>query len=117
MRPYDEEAREVKSGFHMFSLQIPVFYRLSFAKNWGITIGPIVNFNTGAHLTTRFKTGDRENKIDTHGIGQRPVTVDALAAITVGGFGFYARYAPMNVLRDRADLDFNTFSTGIIVAF
>lgn len=117
LRPYEDGASDVKSGFHMFSLQIPVFYRLRFAGEWGATIGPIVNFNTGAHLTTRYKMGDREYKVDTRAISQRPVTVDGLFAITVGGFGVYARYSPMNVLRDRAALDFGTFSTGIIVAF
>lgn len=117
LRPYEDGASDIKSGFHMFSLQIPVFYRLRFAGEWGATIGPIVNFNTGAHLTTRYKMGDREYKVDTHAISQRPVTVDGLFAITVGGFGVYARYSPMNVFRDRAGLDFGTFSTGLIVAF
>lgn len=117
LRPYDENAREVKSGIHIFSLQIPVFYNLNFAKEWSLSLGPIVNFNTGAHLTTRYKIRERDYKIDTHGIGQRPVSVDALLAVTVGGFGVYARYAPMKVLRERAALDFGTFSTGIILAF
>lgn len=117
LRPYDENVSNVKSGFHMFSLQIPLFYRLSFGRDWGATIGPIVNFNVGAHLTTRYKAGDREYKVDTRAIGQRIVTVDAMFGLTVGGFGLYARYCPMNVLRDRAGLEFSTFSTGIIVAF
>lgn len=117
LRPYDENASDIKSGIHMFSLQIPVFYRLNFAKKWSATVGPIVNFNTGAHLTTRYRIGDRNYKVHTHGIGQRPVTVDALVAITAGELGVYARYAPMKVLRDRAALDFSTFSTGLIVAF
>lgn len=117
LTPYEEGAHDVKSGVHTFSLQIPVFYRLRFARSWAATIGPIVCFNTGGHLSTRYKIGDNEFEIKTHDIGQRPVTVDGMFAITVGGFGLYARYSPMNVLRDRAGIDFGTFSTGVIVAF
>lgn len=115
--PFDDDTRDHKSGFYTFALQVPVLYKLDMGRSWLFSVGPIVNFNTGAHITSEYKAGDVKHKFTTSKIGQRPVTVDGYASMTFHGIGLYVRYSPMKMLRDRANLDFGTFSTGVVVAF
>ncbi len=84
---------------------------------WGVTLGPVVNFNTSASIKTSWREGDREYSVKTRHIGQRPVTVDVMGAVNYGCLGVYARYAPMNMLKDSAGMKFGCFSTGIMLFF
>lgn len=102
-----------------FSLQIPIFYDISFGRqrDFHFAVGPIVNFNTGGHLRTSYKFEARDYTIKTYDIHQRPVTVDVMGVIGWSGLGIYARYAPMRVLKTSTGLDFSAFSTGLLVWF
>ncbi len=117
VRPFELGLDNRSSRLQTFSLQIPVFFHHYFGKKTRLSIygGPILNFNTGAHITTKYKNGDKKETITTKGINQSPVTVDVMAGISWRGIGIYARYAPMRVLRSSTGLDFRSFSTGIIL--
>lgn len=119
MVPFSETQTNRHSEFNFFSLQIPLLYRFSFGHNadWRVTVGPIVNFNTGGHIKTGWNEGDSHYTVKTKHIGLRPVTVDAAVGFSWNGLGLYARYAPMQRLKDCTGLKFGTFSTGIIIGF
>ncbi|MCM1077829.1 MAG: hypothetical protein NC411_10785 [Bacteroides sp.] len=119
LRPYEEGQGNHKSQISLFSLQLPLLYGLSFGHKGFCTfkIGPILNFNTGGHLTTKYTYKDSEYKIKTSDIGQRAVTVDVMASFNYRLIGVYARYSPMKRFNSRVDFDFGTFSTGLAIGF
>lgn len=119
MMPYLPGSKNHMSRIDLFNLQIPLNYGLKFGhrRNWSLQAGPILNFNTGASIKTKYTVGDRDYTVKTRDIHPVPVTVDLFAAVGFQDFGLYVRYAPMNVLRSRAGLDFNTISTGFMIAF
>lgn len=116
---YAPEMTGRRSRIKVFSLQLPVLASVNFGpkKRWGITAGPIVNFNTSGSIKTQYKIADEAYSVKTTNIGQRPVTLDAYFAIHYNGFGLYARYSPMHMLKSSTDLDFGAFSTGIALIF
>lgn len=119
LQPYSPEMTNRRSRIKVFSLQLPVLATVKFGHKdkWGITAGPVVNFNTSGSIKTQYKIADDSYSIKTSRIGQRPVTVDAYLAVHFEGFGLYARYSPMSMLKQSTSLDFGAFSTGIAVIF
>lgn len=117
--PYAEGQTKGKSSLNFFSLQIPVLYGIRFGhKNYcGFKLGPVVNFNTGAHITTKYKADDSDYKVKTGDIHQRKVTVDGMAMFNYRSIGVYARYSPMKRLNTSAGLEFGSFSAGIMLGF
>lgn len=119
LEPYEPGVRDKRSRIKLFALQIPVMYGLRFGhkKHLGLTLGPVVNFNTGSSIKTQYKLEGREYSIKTNNIGQRPVTVDAMATFNYRAIGIYVRYSPMKKLRTSTDMEFNSLSTGLMLAF
>lgn len=117
--PYPEGAADFRSRIKLKSWQMPLLYRFMFGhKNYfNVVAGPVVCFSAGSSILTKYKLDGREYSVRTKNIGQRPVTVDLLAGFNYRAVGVYVRYSPMKKLRDRASLPFNTFSTGISLAF
>lgn len=117
--PFEQGVSERSSRLQTFSLQIPVLYHLSFGKRsqFSFYAGPVLNFNTGGHISTKYTIGSDKISIKTGKIHQSPVTVDLMGGIGWRSFSIYARYAPMKVLRSSAGLDFRSFSTGIFLFF
>lgn len=117
--PYSEEMTRGESHLKFFSLQMPLLFGVKFGHNrcCGFRFGPVLNFNTGAHITTKYVVGDRKYKISTGSIGQRKVTVDGMAMADYRSIGLYVRYSPMKRFNDRTDLDFSTLSAGIMLGF
>jgi hypothetical protein len=105
-----------RTSLSEFSLQVPVTYTHYFDKelDWGVTLGAIVNFNTGAHVTREFTYQDEDYEVDTGSIHQRPVTVDGLLMVhTPGDVAIYCRYCPMKFFRDGYGPKMNQLSFGI----
>ncbi|MCM1355147.1 MAG: hypothetical protein NC212_01920 [Staphylococcus sp.] len=119
LRPYEEGATEKRSRIKIFSLQLPILYELRFGhnRNLGLNIGPVINFNTSASIKTQYHLNGHEYSVKTNHIGQRPVTVDAIAVVNYKAIGVYFRYSPMKKLRAKTDLDFNSLSTGVMLMF
>lgn len=117
LTPYTEDMTKRRSRIKVFSLQIPVMYGISFGhhRNWGVEVGPVINFNTGGSIKTQYTIGSHDYSIKTRNINQRTVTIDAMAVVRFKSLGLYARYAPMKVLNSSTGLDFGGLSTGIMV--
>ena len=56
LTPYAEGLDHHKTTLHVFSLQVPVLYTHYFDddQDWYVTLGALINFNTGAHTTSTF---------------------------------------------------------------
>ena len=119
IEPFETGMEKRSSRLQIFSIQVPVFYHISFGKRNKFSFygGPIVNFNTGAHIVTKYTIGSDRISIKTGDIHQSPVTVDLMGGIGWKCLSIYARYSPMKVLRASAGLDFRSFSTGIYLFF
>ena len=119
LEPYADYMTDRRSRINVFSLEVPVLCTLSFGPKdrWGVTFGPVINFNTSANIKTQYKVGDESYSIKSSGIAQAPVTVDALLSVHYNGIGLYARYSPMDVLKNSTAMDFGAFSTGITLLF
>lgn len=117
--PYDKEMGKRHSRIKVFSLQIPVLYGFSFGHNhnFGVKLGPIVNFNTGGSVKTEYTIGSNDYSVKSRHIHQRPVTVDGMLTFNYKAVGIYAKYAPMSVLKKSTGLDFGAFSTGVMLVF
>lgn len=106
-----------RTSMEVVSLQVPVFYRHYFGntEGWAITLGGIVNFNTSAHTTQKFTQGDYETEIELNAIGQRPVTIDVMGAVTIPGFAtVYCKYCPMKFFKDDRGPKMNQLSFGFM---
>lgn len=117
--PYADGQTNGESRINLFSLQIPLLYGIKFGhKNYcGFKLGPVLNFNTGAHIETKYSFEGSDYKIKTGDINQRRVTLDGMAIFNYRCIGVYARYAPMKRLNTSTGLEFGTFSTGIMLSF
>lgn len=119
LTPFDSEMTKGESSLRLFSMQIPLIYKCTIGSNhdWGVSFGPVLNFNSGGHIETKYTLRNSDYKINTGDIGQKSVTVDGMAMINYKSVGLYARYSPMNRFEERTGLDFKTFSTGVMLCF
>lgn len=119
LQPFEEGQTKGSSELNFFSLQVPLIYRINFGHKHrcAFHLGPVLNFNTGAHITTKYKADGSDVKITTGDLRQRKVTVDAIAVFSYYGIGVYARYSPMKRFNTSTGLEFGSFSTGIMFGF
>ena len=114
--PYNAGETSCKTRLSVFSLQVPLTYTHYFDNNqgWGLTLGGIVNFNTGTHATREYEFQDEEYEVETSSFHQRPITVDALVMInTPADFAFYCKYCPMEFFKDGYGYKMHQLSFGI----
>lgn len=115
--PYPEGSTKHRSRIGVYSMQFPLLYTFSFGHNRNFTLqcGPIMNVATGGGIKTEYKLDGRRYTVDTEKRLGRPVTVDLMGAIYFQSVGIYCRYSPMKKLKASTGIDFNTFSTGLII--
>lgn len=114
--PYLATESDRRTSLTAFSLQVPITYTHYFDKeqDWGVTLGGIVNFNTGAHVTREYTFQDEDYEVETGSIHQRPVTIDGLLMVHMpGDFALYCKYCPMKYFRDGYGPKMNQLSFGI----
>ena len=101
------------SSVHLLSLNVPLLFTQRINKNFAFSLGPVVNFNTGAWLKSDYKTGDVVTNLTTKKVGQRPVTVDIFAEFEAYGVGLFCKYAPMSVFKKDRGPEFKSFTVGL----
>lgn len=112
--PYPTGLDKRKTSLHEFSLVFPVTYAHKFNNDWKVTLGGIVNVNTGAHTKQRFEQGDIRSEFETKAIGQRPVTIDLLLKVNAPVLPeLYVKYCPMKFFKDDRGPKMNQLSFGI----
>ena len=116
LTPYGPGVSSSVTTLTEFSIQVPLVYTHYFdnREGFGFSLGAIVNFNTGAHATARWSTGDYDYLETLHGLGQRVVTVDGLAVIHIPSFlDVYCKYSPMTFFRDGRGPKMHQLSFGL----
>ena len=108
---YPEGADPKFSRVKVFSLSFPLLYQHEFHKDWGIGLGPVLNWNTYGSLKTKYKMDGGEHKFVEKHIGQRKITIDFMALLKNPIFDIYLKYCPADVLKD-SDLKFRSLSFG-----
>ena len=114
LTPYGTSVSNTKTRLSVFSLQVPLLYTHTFDRNedWKLTLGGILNFNTGAHAERHYKSQGEVYDIATQAIGQRPVTIDILVALDTPVLPVYCKYCPMKFFKDDRGPKMNQLSIG-----
>ena len=99
LAPYPEGAKPKFSRVKVFSVSGALLVFHTF-KDWGISVGPVVNFNTYASLKTRYSIDGGKYKDVEKNINQRKVTFDIMGIIQTPAVDLYLKYSPNSVLKD-----------------
>lgn len=104
------------SRVKIFSLQLPLLYRLRIPKtSLHFKAGPVFNFNTYGSLKTVYDdaAGNRCEYF-TKEINPRRFTVDFFGSLSLcSAIGVYVRYSPMKVMDAPGSLNFRPLTIGV----
>lgn len=114
---FPEGASRRNTNIHIFTLQFPLMLRQVVYKQTALFAGGVMNVNTGAHYTSKYRLADKDFSIVTRDLHQRKVTFDIVGGVSFDGFGFYLRYRPQNLFKSGFGPKMSTISTGIMLAF
>ena len=114
LAPYPSGVHRKFSRVKVFGLTADVLYRLKFSKNFGMALGPVLNFNTYSSLKTKYEEDGKKVSVIEKKAGHRPVTFDLLGMIDICGFNFYVKYSPNDVLKDNG-IKFKALSFGVLL--
>ena len=101
------------SRIKVYSLNFPIRYQYQ-ARNFGFSLGPILNFNTYASIKTKYKLDGNKTKEMAKNIHPTPITVDFMGTISTPIMDFYVKYSPCNVLQSDYGLKFKSLSIGFM---
>ena len=115
LREFPINSGERASKVHTFAINIPLLFTQNIGKNFSISVGPIVNFNVSGWVTNDYELNNKEFKVTTRKIGQRPVTVDIMGIFDIYGLGVFCKYSPMNVFKKDRGPEFRSFTVGLYI--
>lgn len=101
------------SRIKVYSLNFPIRYQYQ-ARNFGFSLGPILNFNAYASIKTKYKLDGDKKKEMAKNIHPTPITVDFMGTISTPIMDFYVKYSPCNVLQSDYGLKFKSLSIGFM---
>ena len=105
------------SRIRTFDLTLSFMYGYKFNKYISMRIGPVVNFNTGGNIKTRYCLNGESFKEKQKDINIAPVTVDLKAELNFRFVGLYFKYSPCNVLNTDFGPKFKSMSAGLLFSF
>lgn len=114
--PYST-CEHLSTSMNIFRIQVPLVYTHNFDERgrWSVSVGAMVNFNLQASCDYAYKNDDEKYEVSISHIGQRPVTVDALAVVKIPKLpGLYCKYSPMTVFKDNRAPKMRQLSFGIM---
>ena len=81
------------------SLQFPLMYNQELGKNWNVSVGAVMNWNSFADYHNSYQVDNSNYSETTRGLYQRKISFDGIAMLSWGGLGVYFRYAPQSVMK------------------
>lgn len=114
--PYQTGEKPRYSRLKIFSLQVPLLYRLNVpGTSLSMKMGPILNFNTYGSVKTLYKPAEGKSIEDFNkNIKPRRFTLDLFGSISLNkAVGIYIRYSPMKVMDAPGSLNFRPLTIGI----
>lgn len=116
--PAQEGYSDCKSRIEAFMIHVPVTMTQRIHKNFAVTAGAMVNFNTYTVANSSYRLNDVEYNLKYKGLHQRHMTVDVIAGIGfLNSVGAYFRYSPMNMFDDGFGPITKSISAGISLNF
>jgi len=104
------------SALRIFSWDIGFGYSQHIGKHVSLRVGPIVNFNTGSRIKTKYwDEGDHKHKSKVKFGNQRLVTYELMGMLKIHNFGIYVKYNPCRLIDKAYGPDFNTWSVGFVL--
>lgn len=106
--------QQVKSS-HMdvWSINVPVIYKQSFAHNLHFCIGGIMNLNSYASAQTEIREGKLKQKVKLKGLQQNLFTADAYASLGFDFISVYVAWSPMNLFKRCYGPELRAWSIGV----
>ena len=112
--PYDGTPKW--SALRIFSWNLSAGYYQHIDDGFGIFIEPVLNFNTGSRIKTKwYDANDKKVKEKVKFGKQHIVTYELMGGINIYGVKIYAKYNPGNLIEKGYGPDFATWSVGIIL--
>jgi hypothetical protein len=104
-----------RAKVNMLSLAVPLLYNRWFDKShrYGVSLGPVVNFNLAGGLYNHYEIADNAYDINTSHIGHRPVTIDIMAKFNTPIFDFYIKFSPMSLFKSDRGPEFSYITIGM----
>lgn len=116
--PYAEGERRDNSRLTTFGFDVPLTISQNIVRDFGVTVGAVVNFNTYASAVTQLSRGGARYKTEYRGLRQRFVTFDLVAMLGwTHDFNVYFRYSPMQPFQDGMGPRMKTLSVGASIGF
>ena len=104
------------SALRIFSWNIGVGYTQHIYDRVSLTVGPIVNFNTGSRIKTKWYDDQNAKHKDKVKFGkQNLVTYELMGRLSFGNIGIYVKYNPCSLIDKNFGPEFTTWSVGIIL--
>ena len=110
---FDDNMTSRMSKVHRLAINIPLLFTQDFSRNFSLTLGPVINFNTGCWLHNSYDLGDNSFDITTKKLEQRPVTVDIMGVFDIYGVGVFCKYSPMSVFKKNYGPKFSSLTFGL----
>lgn len=114
--PYQAGENPRYSRLKIFTLQVPVLYRLNIPKtSLSLKLGPILDFNTYGSVKTLYAPAEGKSIEDFNkNIKPRRFTLDFFGSISLNKIvGIYIRYSPMKVMDAPGSFNFRPLTLGI----
>ena len=104
------------SALRIFSWNLSAGYYQHIDDGFGIFVEPVLNFNTGSRIKTKwYDANDKKVKEKVKFGKQHIVTYELMGGINIYGVKIYAKYNPCNLIEKGYGPDFATWSIGIIL--
>ena len=104
------------SALRIFSWNLSAGYYQHIYKDFGIFVEPVLNFNTGSRIKTKwYDANDKKVKEKVKFGKQNLITYELMGGIKIDDVKVYVKYNPGNLLEKGFGPDFATWSVGIIL--
>lgn len=114
----NEEARDVKSRWDVWTFHVPLMISQGIYKDLGIAFGTLLNFNTYSSARTQVEIDGIRYRETFKGLQQRLFTAELIGIIGLReGIGLYAKWSPMPIMRSAYGPEFKTWTLGVSVNF
>lgn len=100
------------SRIKVTSVTASLVYNCHFSKNFGIGLGPVLNWNFHSSVKTKYKEDGKTCSVAEKKVGHRPFTVDFMGLVHLKPFSLYVKYSPNDVIKD-GGVEFRSLSFGI----
>lgn len=117
LSPADPDVELRHSRLDVFTFHIPVLYNQTICDELRFSVGGVVNLNTYARIFDETAADGVQLKRHYKGLQQRLLTADAVASLTVGGFGMYASWSPVALFESKYGPGMKAWSIGVELDF